>query len=49
MFLDHDMAIVLFLPSRHNIDPDSPPATPRNTGLALRELSTRKSDDQENR
>ena len=32
-----------------NIDPDTPPATPRNTGLALRELSARKPHDEEPR
>jgi len=32
-----------------NIDPDTPAAAPRNTGLALRDLSARKPDDEENR
>ena len=32
-----------------NIDPDTPPAAPRNTGLALRDLSARKPHDEENR
>jgi len=32
-----------------NIDPDTPPAAPRNTGLALRDLSARKPEDEENR
>lgn len=31
-----------------NIDTDTPPATPRRTGLALRELLARQSDDEEN-
>jgi putative transposase len=32
-----------------NIDADTPPAAPRRTGLALRELSARKPDDEEKR
>jgi transposase InsO family protein len=32
-----------------NIDPDTPPTTPRNTGLALRDLSARKPHDEEPR
>lgn len=32
-----------------NIDPETPAAAPRNTGLALRDLSARKPDDKENR
>ena len=32
-----------------NIDPDTPAAPPRNTGLALRDLSEHKPDDKENR
>jgi hypothetical protein len=32
-----------------NIDPDTPPAAPRRSGLALRELSARQPDDEEKR
>jgi transposase InsO family protein len=32
-----------------NIDTDTPPAAPRNTGLALRDLSARQPDDEEKR
>lgn len=32
-----------------NIDPETPAAAPRNTGLALRDLSARKPDDEEKR
>ena len=32
-----------------NIDPETPPAAPRNTGLALRDLRTRTPDDKDNR
>ena len=33
----------------HIIDPDAPPAAPRNSGLALRDLHPNKRNDQESR